>query len=165
MTKAQKPLPLAQAGDHSRDRAVMAAVLDYWSAQDVEQTVALMADDIVYQLYVCNSAHPFGGEWIGRDAVRTLLFDLLAAFDYLAYDPVILDVQDGVARIQSSYRLRHRATGEDLSGSKRLVCTLHGGLVTRIHEYEDAPKFQAFLRLTDWRLALQGGTATTFEFK
>ena len=155
MTKAQNPPPLVPTGVPAQDRAVIESVFAYWSAQDVEQTVSLLSEDVVYQLYVCRSAHPFGGEWVGREAVRTLLFDLLAEFDYLAYEPTILEVHDGVARVHSRYHIRHRASGEDLSGSKRLICTLQNGLVTRIHEYEDAPMVEAFIRLTNWRLTQQ----------
>ena len=159
MTNTRKPLRPRPARSPSSDRAVVEATLSYWSAQDVEQTVALFADDIVYQLYICQSAHPFGGERIGRDAVRDMLYDLLADFDYLSYRPVILAVRDGVARVQTHYHLRHRATGEHLTGSKRFVCVLQGGLVTRIHEYHDAPLVEAFMRLTDWRLAQRSGVS------
>lgn len=153
MTKASRPLRLHPARSPSSDHAVVEAMLSYWSAQDVEQTISLLAGDIVYQLYVCQSVHPFGGERVGREAVRDMLFDLLADFDYLSYRPVILDVRDGVARVQTHYHMRHRATGEHLTGSKRFVCTLQGGLVTRIHEYHDAPLVEAFMKLTDWRIA------------
>jgi ketosteroid isomerase-like protein len=127
------------------DRACVEALLRYWSAQDVEQTLSCFTDDIVYQLHICRSAHPFGGEMVGIDAVRTMLFDILAHFDTLQYEPVVLGVSDGVARIQTSYVLHHRASGTDLVGTKRFVCILAGGLITRVYEYHDMARVEAFM--------------------
>ena len=147
-TKGQRR---SQAAPVSDTRLIEKA-LAYWSVQDVEQTLGLFSDDIVYQLYVCRSAFPFGGETRGKDAVRTLLFDILAQFDYVSYEPAILGVKDGVARIQTRYVMRHRASEEELCGSKRFVCTIKDGLITLIVEYHDAPLVEAFMRLANWRL-------------
>lgn len=134
------------------DRTLIDTALAYWSVQDVEQTLGLFSDDIVYQLYICQSALPFGGETRGKEAVRTMLYDILAQFDYVSYEPAILGVKDGVARIQTRYVMRHRASEEELSGSKRFVCTIKDGLITLIVEYHDAPLVEAFMRLANWRL-------------
>jgi ketosteroid isomerase-like protein len=134
------------ARQNEMDRAVIEAVLRFWSVQDVEQTLACFSDDIVYQLYMCRSATPFGGEVIGIDDVRDLLFDILADFDYVRYEPTVLSVHDGVARIQTAYVLRHRASGEELGGSKRFICTLQNQRITRVFEYHDVALVEAFLR-------------------
>lgn len=139
---------------HRSDAADLVRVetmLRYWSVQDVEQTLSCFADDIIYQLHICQSAHPFGGEMVGIEAVRNLLFDILAHFDTLHYEPVVLGVRDGVARIQTSYVLHHRASGTDLVGTKRFVCILADGLITRVYEYHDMARVEAFMRYASSR--------------
>lgn len=135
---------------------VALAATAYWAAQDVDMTVSTFAQDIVYQLYVSRSAKPFGIERVGREAVRAMLFDVLADFDYLSYESAILEAGNGVVRIQSRYSMQHRATGEELSGSKRFVCMVRDGLFTRIHEYHDAILVEAFMKLAKWRLKEEG---------
>lgn len=145
-------------------------ILRYWSVQDVEQTLGLCADTVVYQLNIAPGTTgllvpPEAGcqaatiEQHGKDAVRAMMYDVLAKFDYLHYETTILDIHDGVARIHIDYMLRHRATGEELTGSKRFVLGIEDGLVARIDEYLDAARVGAFLRLTHWRLAQQHVTA------
>lgn len=138
---------------------VAVAATRYWAAQDVDLTVSMFAEDIVYQLYVSRCSKPFGIERIGLEAMRAMLFDLLADFDYVNYASDILEAAGGVVRIQSRYRMRHRASGEELAGSKRFVCTVRGGLFTRIHEYHDAVLVEAFLELAKWRLREEGRAA------
>lgn len=156
--RSSKTATTGAAAAEWRDGMLVEEAIAYWSVQDVEATLGLLSDDIVYQLYVCKSALPFGGETRGKDAVRAMLFEILAAFDYIAYEPVILAVRGGVARIQTRYVMRHRASGEQLSGSKRFVCTMKDGAITLIVEYHDAPLVEAFMRLANWRLD-QGATA------
>jgi ketosteroid isomerase-like protein len=134
------------------DRKLIERALAFWSVQDVEQTLEAFSDDIVYQLYICQSALPFGGETRGKEAVRTMLFDILAQFDYVSYEPWILSVTAGVARIQTRYVMRHRASEEELAGSKRFVCTIKRGRITLIVEYHDAPLVKAFMELANWRI-------------
>jgi ketosteroid isomerase-like protein len=137
--------------DDQRDQAVIKRLLDCWAVQDVEETLACLSDDVIYQLYICKSACSFGGETIGKDAVRAMLFDLLACFAYLDYEPTLLGVRDGVARIQTRYVLHHLASGTTLEGSKRFVCTLQGGIVSRVYEYHDRAMFEAFMNLAGGR--------------
>jgi ketosteroid isomerase-like protein len=156
--KMQDHSPM-RTDEHDRDRSQVEALLQYWSVQDVEQTLDCLADDVIYQLYICRSALPFGGEMTGKPAVRDLLFDILAHFDYLHYEPVILNVSGGVARIHTHYVMRHRASGEHLAGSKRFVCTLQDGLITRVFEYHDVALIEAFMRHANGRIAARAATA------
>jgi ketosteroid isomerase-like protein len=135
------------------NRAVVISFLQSWMAQDVEMTVAHAADDVVYALHISNEALPFGGETHGKERIKGVLYAILADFDYLKYEPVILSVRGDVVRVQVSYVYHHRRTGEDLVGSKRLVIKLKDGLVTRVDEYHDAALVEAFMRLARHRLA------------
>jgi len=155
MTSTPRQLRLGSEVRSRGDIAAVEAVIAYWAAQDVEMTVSMFADDIVYQLYVSRSAQHICIERTGRSAVRSMLYDLLADFDYLSYEADILEVNNGVARVHTSYIMRHRATGDELAGSKRFVCTLKNGLFTRLHEYHDAALVEAFMKLAKWRLGEQ----------
>lgn len=134
-------------------QTLIETTLKFWAVQDVEQTLGMLSDDVVYQIYNVATAAPFAGATRGKDALRTRLYDILAAFDYLHYEPILLDVRDGVARVQTCFVLRHRASREQLSGSKRFVCTINDGAIARIDEYHDAALFSAFMGLTRSRPA------------
>lgn len=130
--------------------------LDYFAAGDVDQILALCSDDVVFQLYISQSALPFGGIARGQDAVRDKFFDILAVFDCLAYEPVLLDLHRGVARVQSRFVYHHRASDERLEGTLRLVCTLKNGRILRIEEYHDDAMMKAFMCLAAWRIETRG---------
>lgn len=134
-------------------RAVVDEFLRNWLAQDIEGTVATGAEDIVFALHISNDALPFGGETHGRDACRSLLYTILADFDYLRYEPVVLGEEDGVVRVQVSFHYHHRRTGENLIGTKRLVFKVRDGLIVRLDEYHDAGFVEAFMRLVRHREA------------
>jgi len=153
MTKSSRARSARPTSPPVSDYAVVETILSYWSAQDVELTLSLVSEDVIHQLYVCGSTQPCRAEIVGREALAWMMYNKLADFDYLRFDPVILEVRNGVARVHARYAIRHRATGEDLAGSKRFVCTLQGGLITRIHEYQDGPMVEAFKKLTRSRLA------------
>ncbi len=134
-------------------RGVVVAVLESWAVQDVERAIAHAAEDIVYALHISDQALPFGGETCGWDAFRNVLYTILADFDYLKYEPVILGVEEDVVRVRVSFAYRHRRTAETLTGTKRMVFKLRDSLVARIDEYHDAAMVEAFMRLTQQREA------------
>lgn len=128
-------------------RAVIEQALDYWQAQDVEQTLAMYDEQILYRLYTFHDARPSVKLLKGRDAVREMMFDVLMRFDYLRYNSTILSVSDGTARVQIQFDLRHRSTGEHLTGSKRQFYMVAGGKIQRINEFHDEAMLAAFARL------------------
>lgn len=95
---------------------------------------------------------PFGGEKRGKEACRDLLFSILADFDYLKYEPSILGVRGDTVRTQVRFTYQHRATGETLDGTRRLVFQIRDGLIVRVDGYHDARLVDAFMRLTQHRL-------------
>jgi hypothetical protein len=50
------------------------------------------------------------------------------------------------------FRLRHRLTGHIIEGSQRSVFSVRDGLIAKIDIYEDAPRIEAFMRMTAQRL-------------
>jgi ketosteroid isomerase-like protein len=145
--------------EHGATFELVKRALACWRFQDVEQTLAVCSEDILYRLYICPSALPSGGEARGKEAVRSLLHDFLGQFGYVSYVPTVLSLTDGIARIQTRFVLRHRASAEELAGSKRFVCTFEGGQITRIVEYHDAALFTAFTTFGQWRAERQAAGA------
>jgi ketosteroid isomerase-like protein len=133
------------------NRAIVESFLACWSVQDVEMTIAHVHDDLVYVLYISETALPYGGETRGKDNVRAVLYAILAEFDYLRYEPEIISVEGDAVRVAVAFVYHHRRTGENLSGTKRFVVHLKEGLINRIDEYHDAAKVEAFMRLTAQR--------------
>jgi ketosteroid isomerase-like protein len=129
------------------DRRLVEDLIRFWTVQDVEQTLALMSDDVVYRHFVSPTATPFGGETRGQSEMRRVLYGILAQLDYIVYQPTLLDVADGIARVHVHFTFLHRATGEELTGSKRMILRLAGGKVVAIDEHNDAGMVEAFYRL------------------
>lgn len=134
-------------------RKVVEAYFAYWAAQDVEMTTSLFHPSIIYKMHVDSADRPFGGEWRGVDACRHTMFSILEEFDYLKYEPVILGVKGGVVRTQIGFKYSHRRTGGILEGRRRLVFKVKGGLIVRIDGYHDAKLVEAFMKLTEHRIA------------
>ena len=143
----------------------MEASLAYWVAGDVELILSTLSDDVVYQLYVSQTALPYGGEWVGKDAVRNVFFDMFAVFDCTEFEPTLLEVRDGIARCQCQYVYRHRASGEWLSGSCRLVCTIAHNLIVRMDEYHDEALLKAFSRFATQRARDGSGPKSSTPWK
>ena len=139
---------LNRSPDPSRHRALVQSILDFWRVQDVEQTLSGLSEGILYQLYTFHNARPSLQLLTGKDAVRTMMFEVLAQFDYLHYEPTVLDVSGGIGRVQIQFDLRHRASGERLTGSKRQFYVIGDHVITRINEFHDTALVAAFLRLT-----------------
>ncbi len=154
--------------DHNE---LVETILNYWSVQDVEATLAMCTETVQYRLNIApgntgllvppveECSQPAFIEKRGKEAVRAMMYDVLSKFDYVHYETTILDICDGIARVQIQYTLRHMATGEELTGSKRFVLTVEHDLVAGIDEYLDAARVEAFLLLTQWRLGQQRVTA------
>ena len=68
------------------NRSVVAAFLACWRVQDVETTLEYTNENIVYALYISETALPYGGETHGKANIRNVLYAILAEFDYLKYD-------------------------------------------------------------------------------
>lgn len=141
-------------GNMCCDRDVIARLIESWTAQDIDATIDLLHDDVIYRLHSDPDA-AYTGETSGKGEVRGLLEFMLAEWDYIHYEPQLMGVEGGVARIQVRYRLQHRLSGEILGGSKRTVIRLRDGLVAEIDEYEDVALVAAFMRLAKSYITVQ----------
>jgi ketosteroid isomerase-like protein len=129
-------------------RSVVASFLACWSVQDLEMAVAHAHPDVVYTIHNGRDASPLAGVYRGPEACRDLGYAMLAEFDYLAYEPAILAVEDHVVRAHVNFRYRHRATGNIIEGSRRLVFEIRDDLIHRLDSYEDTLRLEAFMRMS-----------------
>jgi ketosteroid isomerase-like protein len=133
--------------------AVVRSFFAVWGAQDIELTLAHTHEAFVYKVHVKSDALPFGGETRGREAYRDLLFTILTDFDFLTYEPTIVRIDGNTVRSRVRFKYLHRPSGETLEGTRRLIITVASGLIVRIVGYHDARLVDAFLRLTEHRMA------------
>jgi ketosteroid isomerase-like protein len=134
--------------------SIVASWIACWAAQDVELTLAHLHEGIVYKVHTSREVLPFGGEKRGQEALRDLMFTVLADFDVLLYAPSFIRINGNGARAHVSYVYRHRATGEVLEGTRRLLIQIRDGLIQRIDGYYDDRMVEAFMRLTRYRIAM-----------
>ena len=104
--------------------------------------------DIVYTIHNGEGASPFCGSYDSPDAIRNLAYTVLAEFDYLKYEPTIIHVDGDMVRAQVLFRYRHRATGNVIEGSRRLLFKVEDVLIKRLDSFEDARRLEAFIRMT-----------------
>lgn len=135
------------------DRAIVASWIACWAAEDVEMTLAHMHECVVYKVHT-SVVLPFGCEKCGHDALRDLMFTVLTDFDVLLYSPNYIRVSNEGVRANVGYIYRHRATGEVLEGTRRLLIQIRDGLIVRIDGYYDDRMVEAFMRLTQHRIAM-----------
>lgn len=133
-------------------RSVVASFLAYWRVQDLEMALGHLHPDVVYTLHNGPDAAPLSGIYRGIDSCRDLGYTVLDKFDYIGYEPTIVSSLEPIVHVHVVCRLRHRATGNVIEGSQRSVFQVHGGLITRVDIYEDAPRIEAFMRMTKQRM-------------
>jgi ketosteroid isomerase-like protein len=135
------------------NQAVVASWIACWAAEDVEMTLAHLHENVVYKVHSSREVLPFGGEKRGQEALRDLMFTVLTDFDVLLYLPNFIKPVGNGVRANVSYIYRHRATGEILEGTRRLLIQIRDDLIVRIDGYYDDRMIEAFMRLTKHRIA------------
>jgi ketosteroid isomerase-like protein len=130
-------------------RSPRETALALWTrwAEDPAGSMKNCAPDIVYTLNVSPQALQLGGETVGWEAVNARMCGIREVFDYLVYIPRIMAVEGNMVRANIEIILRHRPSGELLSGNIRNVLTARDGMVARVDEYVDAPLIETFMRL------------------
>jgi hypothetical protein len=68
-------------------------------------------------------------------------------FEYLVWRPIKISERDANVRVQLEFLYRHIPSGELLGGNCRFLIKVDGGLITRVEEFHDRAKVEAFLRL------------------
>lgn len=118
-----------------------------WQKRDKSATLALLADDIVFALFVPQEVLPFGGETVGKASVSDRLQTILDQFDTLGYEGKLTRTQGDTVHGMVAYRFRHKIAGETIDGDMRHVIQVRDGRIVRIDEHHDIALVRAFMRL------------------
>lgn len=118
-----------------------------WAAGDTDGAMHFIAEECAYALYISSEALPFAGETVGRANIEAALRQMRAQFHYLLFRPLNYVAEGDTVRTRVEHMYRHRASGEVLSGTFRLVFKVRDGLIVRADEYHDRAMVEAFMRL------------------
>ena len=129
------------------------ALWSAWRVRDKAATLALLADDIVFALFVPQEVLPFGGETTGKPSVSDRLQTILDQFDTLMYEGKVTRTQGETVYGRIDYQFRHKVTGETIDGVMRQVIVVCDDLIARINEYHDIELVRAFMRLVSYAAA------------
>ncbi len=139
LNDAYGPVPTTQE--------VVRDALAAYASRDLEGFFAPIADDVVYTLYLDEEVVPFAGQAHGKIELRARIEAMHAVFEYVLWRPLHVRTLGETATNQIEFILKHRATGESVSGRCRFVTQVVNGKVVRIQEHHDAERIQAFMRL------------------
>jgi ketosteroid isomerase-like protein len=126
---------------------VVRALWRVWSRRDKAATLALLADDIVFALFVPQEVVPFGGETVGKASVSDRLQTILDQFDTLSYEGKVTRIQGETVHGMVAYRFRHKIAVETIDGDMRHVIEVRDGRIVKINEHHDIALVRAFMRL------------------
>jgi ketosteroid isomerase-like protein len=132
--------------------SVVTSFFNYWRVQDLEVALSHLHDDVVYSFHNGPEAAPFSGSYRGMESCRALGYKVLADFDYLDYEPTIVNAGNSVVSAHVRFRLRHRATGHVIEGSQRSIFQVRDGLIASIDIYEDSARIEAYMKLAAQRM-------------
>lgn len=132
---------------------IVRALWSAWRKRDKAVCLALLADNIVFALFVPQEVLPFGGETVGRSSVSDRLQTILEQFDTLGYEGKVTRTHGDTVHGMVAYRFRHKVTGETIDGVMRHVIQVHNGRIARINEFHDIELVRAFMRLVSYSAA------------
>lgn len=120
-----------------------------WSRGDLDAMVAQFTDDMQFW---CNAGDPSGGpiEFMGKLAFRQSLEAVLRTTRSKS-QVVSFRFDDTVAHVRASIRLESLISGAKLVTAYRQLVRYRGLLISRIEEYHDAGRLNAF-----WKLHAEG---------
>jgi ketosteroid isomerase-like protein len=127
--------------------------MSFWAVQDVTETVALLAEDARSIVHMDDKRISMSGEVVGRDAIAEGLYGNLATWHYISFDWAIANVDADTAHVRIVFDYQHQKTGLRLSGTMRMVVTVHDGEIVRVECRHDGPLAAAFLKIVAEREA------------
>ena len=127
--------------------AVADAYLNAWVAANAEGAANHLSVDAIYCRHISRDLIPSGGEARGREDIARALRGFWASFDPLLYKTAGPRWGPSSIRLLAAFIYRHRSSGEILDGRLRLVLTLQDATITRVDEYYDRARVEAFIRL------------------
>lgn len=126
----------------SDPEGILEAVITAMALEDTDSTLAYFDDEADFTIFT-----PSEIVFRGRDAIARRLRTVIGEFHVDRFIArTILPCEEGL-RTQIAYAFRHRATGATIDGVMRVIVSFHNGRIVRWHEYQDAERVDAFMRL------------------
>jgi ketosteroid isomerase-like protein len=128
-------------------RDVVTAFMQFWAAQDVAETVALLAPDCYSVVYLDKAAGGMAGDKTGQEDIAEGLYNNLATWHYLQFDWTVIGVENNTGRAQVSFEYQHQKTNLRYAGSMRMIFVVTDGLISRVECHHDEPRIVAFMKM------------------
>lgn len=126
----------------SDPEGILEAVITAIALEDVESTVAYFDEAAEFIIFT-----PSEIVFNGRAAIAKRMRAVTDDFHVDSFAArTILPCEEGL-RTQIAYAFRHRATGATIDGMMRVIASFRDGRIVRWHEYQDAERVEAFMRL------------------
>jgi hypothetical protein len=132
-------------------RSVVEAFVKYWGVQDIERTVELHAEDAVSRVHFNHPEVGMSGEVRGREKIAEGLYENLAQWHYLSFEPTIMSIEGDTARVHIAFEYEHAKTSTRIASTQRMVVVVKNGLLSQVDSYYDVEKVAAFMRLLRWQ--------------
>lgn len=131
----------------SDPEGVFEASMTAYSMSDFGTASAYFAENAIYAIYIDAQILPFGGEVVGRSAIRDQWHKIATRFELMQYSPKLVTCKDDVVRAQVHYVFRHRPSGATIDGTMRMVAQIEQSQIVRFREYHDQERIRAFMTL------------------
>ncbi|MFT3730788.1 MAG: nuclear transport factor 2 family protein [Hyphomicrobium sp.] len=142
--------------DAATAHAIVEAAHAAWRNGDIEAVLDQYVDDLV----AITNAGPDWQPMIieGKAAMRARYAPIMDIIDSRT-TILSFDFDGSSARIRFGAFLRHRATGLEMKGTYREMCTFRGDKIARIEDFHDVAKIAAFWRLIEFETLQHMGDA------
>lgn len=130
------------------DIALVREAYDLWASGSIDDFMQFIDPGIAYALRADPAVVPFGGSLSGEAAFRVHLNGLREIFSYLYYTPSRFKWVDGVVHFRVDFSLRHKSSGQILTGFVGQAVTVRAGRITSIEEFPDVKLLEAFFAMT-----------------
>jgi ketosteroid isomerase-like protein len=128
-------------------RAVVERFVAFWSAQDVERTSSLFAEDAFSEVHFNHPEVGMAGPIHGREKITEGLYRNLAEWHYITFDAGIVAIEGDTGKVQVVFEYEHVKTHLRLSSTMRMVLVVTRGMISRVDCYHDGERIAAFMRL------------------
>ena len=125
--------------------ALLQAIYTAYREKRLADVLALLTDDFQFTLHLPAESLPGAGAPHGKADTANLLDGLIAAYDFLMYEPGPIMVTGDQAAVRVRIRYRHKATGETIETTLGHFWRIRGGKAAQLDEYHDVEHVVSFL--------------------
>jgi ketosteroid isomerase-like protein len=125
--------------------ALLLAVYTAYREKRLGDALVHFADDFRFTLHLPVGAMPGAGTPLDKAAAARLFEDLMATYDFLAYEPGPISAGGDQAKVRPHIHYRHKATGEVIETTLAHFWRFRDGKAVQLDEYPDVEHVRFFL--------------------